>query len=354
MNFRKHFGHCLKNGLALFFFAFPVFSAKFFPEESFEAKRISPGFSYFGFPMSAFVGFDCRKNDFELLVPLGFEMDMDSGFQVFAFSGIQTRFKNFYAVPKVKYELYGAGTKPFSDKTEFSAELELGYKNRFGKVGLGSVIGRKRWRTKPCGFQEAASAENEGEFTWNENVKFSFLLFDNLIFKATGEAKASLNVLPESKFSSYDFVFSLPFQISWHYGESAFLYNLFFTDYLNVFGNENRSFETGKTYSAFTKRISAADASAKDCYRFFTSLETEQRFYLCRLFNETNSFFLSLFANASLGLNEGNRLDFLYQYGIGVGYNLYGCVPFTFQVGFDNKNSLVMYVGIVSRIIHGM
>lgn len=334
-----------------FGFLFLSLLAEFFPEESFEAKRISAGFSYFGFPMSASAGFEYRKNDFELLVPLGLEMDMEQGFQVFAFSGIQSRFKNFYAVPKVKYELYGAGTKPFSDKTEFSAELELGYKNRFGKVALSSVLGRKRWRTKPDSFQESAL---EGEVTWNENVKFSFLLFDNLIFKATGEAKASLNVLPEAKFSSYDFAFSLPFQINWHYGESAFLYNLFFTDYLNIFGNENRSFETGKTYSAFTKRISAANASKKNCYSFFTSLETEQRFYLCRLFNETNSFFLSLFANASLGLDEGNRLDFLYQYGLGVGYNLYGCVPFTFQVGFDNENSFVMYVGIVSRIIHGM
>lgn len=73
----------------------------------------------------------------------------------------------------------------------------------------------------------------------------------------------------------------------------------------------------------------------------------------------TNLVFLVLKTNnmllfAKQILCQGNRLDFLYQYGLGVGYNLYGCVPFTFQVGFDNERSLVMYVGIVSRIIHGM
>lgn len=316
-------------------------------EENFESNNIEMDFSYFGFPMSFSIGYGFRKNNFSFLIPVGVEMNIEQNFQILGFSGIKLNYKNFYAIPKFKYEFYGSGIKSFSENTEFLGELILGQRNEKGKIELKSSLGEKRWILKD------SESDFKRNFTWNETLAFNFFIIDNLVFKATSEAKISLNILPEEKFSSYEFRFYFPFQFNWFYAESTFLYDVFFADYLDIFNNSNKKYRIEKSYSNISNRIVFFSHKNK-YYKFVSNFETEQRFYPGRFFNVSNNFFVSMFGNVAFCLTEKNKMDFLYQYGVGLGYNLYSCVPFTFQVGLDNNKNLIMYFGIVSKIIHKM
>lgn len=315
--------------------------------KDFKSKNIEIDLLYFGFPMSFSIGYGLRNNDFSFSIPIGVEMNAEQNFQILGFSGVKLNYKNFYAIPKFKYEFYGSGINSFSENTEFFGELTLGKTNEFGKIELKSSIGQKRWI-----FKDSIS-DFKRNFTLNETLGFNFFMIDNLVFKATSEAKISLNILPEQKFSSYEFRFFLPFQFNWFYGESTFLYDVFYADYLDIFHNLSKKYRIEKSYSDISNRITFF-SQKNEYYKFVSNFETEQRFYPGRFSSIDNNFFVSVFGNCAFCMTEQNKMDFLYQYGVGLGFNLYGCVPFTFQVGLDNNNNLVMYLGIVSKIIHKM
>ena len=86
----------------------------------------------------------------------------------------------------------------------------------------------------------------------------------------------------------------------------------------------------------------------KDMHLF----SAEFRWYPARLTAQTNGFFLSLFADAGLGITAKRKRAFLYEAGGGLGYNLYDSVPLTFQVGFNQKLQPVFYLSFVSRLAH--
>ncbi len=314
-------------------------------ESEFSSGGLLVSASYYGFPMSVMAGWHWRRNDFDLVLPFAAGIiDMNPDFQVFGSSGVKLSYKDFYVLPSFKYEFYSPAAKSFSSDTEFFGNIALGIRNSYGRVELNSSAGRKRWTDRD--FNTA------GEFTLIENLNLSVLLFDSLGFKATSSTGMNLKLVPEKKFSSYDLQISLPFQFNWYYGESCFLYDVFYTETLDVFSSSAKNLLIEKSYSAITRRV-PFKGGKKTLYRFATTFETEQRLYPSRFMSSPDNFYVSLFANAGFCISEDSSMDFLYQYGLGLGYNLFGCVPFTFQIGLDGENRPVMFLGIISRITHG-
>ena len=67
---------------------------------------------------------------------------------------------------------------------------------------------------------------------------------------------------------------------------------------------------------------------------------------------KTNGFFLSVFADLGFGVTSQYKYAFLAEYGLGLGYTLFDCIPFTFQVGLNQRNEPIFFLGVVSRIVH--
>ncbi len=337
MEFKKRFIFLL-----LCIFSFFVYSENY---DAITYKKFFNRFDYLGFPMSYKLGLELRKNDIDMLLPFaGIEMDLNSDFEINGLAGFSFQFGKFFMEPKFKYELYSASSKPFSNESEYYGELKFGINSFYGQFAINSLYGKKR----------IYDLDNNKflETTVIESLSYKRLLIDNLITKISYESNLNLKILPQKEFSSYDFNFYLPAQFNWYKGESCFLFQLFYTDYLNLF-SENNKYNIYKSYPALTGRIPLHNSDAKK-YQLFSVLETEQRFYLARLFNNFGNFFVSLFGNITLGLTEDSKLNLLYQYGIGAGYNMFNCVPFTFQLGLDNNSKFIMYLGIVSKLTHSM
>ena len=70
------------------------------------------------------------------------------------------------------------------------------------------------------------------------------------------------------------------------------------------------------------------------------------------LIAKTNGFFLSLFADIGFGITTQYKATFLAEYGLGLGYTLFDCVPFTFQVGLNQGGEPIFFLGVVSRMVH--
>jgi hypothetical protein len=327
-----------------------IFAANFFlsiyAEEGTDAiisHKIKQKFQYYGFPLVYTLGYEYRNNDFVSYAPFAgviFDARQDSDLQ--AVTGMQFRYNRFYVKPQFFYEIWNPAVKSFSQETEYGVQMTFGAALDNGGIDFISQYGKNRWT---CSDE---TVQNMG--TFKEIIQYDCFIVDNLIFKATGTAQFALNLIPEKSFSSYNTLLNIPFTYNWYYGETCFLYSLFYTDYLDLYNNKNKYYDIYKKYSFINGRSPLkADTNI---FAFLTAIELEQRFYVFRFFGTVNNFYVSAFANLAAGFNKENSIKILYQYGIGAGYNLYGCVPFTFQIGVDNNNSLIFYFGIVSKITH--
>ena len=103
-------------------------------------------------------------------------------------------------------------------------------------------------------------------------------------------------------------------------------------------------------YSKITKRFAFAEEDKNN--EIIHSLEFEQRFYPFRVKNLSSNFFLPLFENIGFSLKTDEDWKILYQYGLGLGYNLYDSVPFTMQLGLNQDNRFILFIGVISNINH--
>ncbi|MBQ9238999.1 MAG: hypothetical protein IJ191_06785 [Treponema sp.] len=330
MNFKKCLLHCVLGTLVAAAFpengVFPVVHS-----------GVLHDFSYYGFPLRYSVGYNYRKNDFSLFAPyVGLRFDARQNSELHAIGGIRVQYKTFFAQTQFVGELWNSNARPFSSTTEYGLDTVIGSTVPNGSIAAVVQYGKKRWNH---------SGSKEALWTLSPGLTYDFYIIDTVLFKATGTAAVTFHIVPQKSFSAYNVQLSVPFQFNWLYGESCFLYSLFYADYLS-----RPQYDIQKTYTVVSGRFGLT--AYQDTYAFLTAFETEQRLYPARWFNVPSSFFLSLFGNIALGFNNGTGSAFLYQYGVGIGYNLYNCVPFTFQFGFDHRNIPIFYLGIVSKITH--
>lgn len=179
-------------------------------------------------------------------------------------------------------------------------------------------------------------------------------LFDTGIWKATARLEANFSfVFSKSKkskdkiFSAYQIKSQIPITYFYHFGELAFLSSLFYSAPLE---SKIAQYRLSKTYQEKTSRIDFKPPN--EYYNFIFSQEIENRFYVFRFWYPHNHFFISLFANIGVGFQEDKHRKFLYHVGAGIGYTLADGVPFTVQFGMNQNRNFVMFIGVVSRVIH--
>lgn len=331
MNFKK-----------LFITFFVLFASVHLIAEDFNVNRLTVNSAYYKPPFSISLDYEKRLNDFAITVPLfNLTMDTREDFQLLTAPGITVQYKNIWIGTGFDYELYTPDYDSFSDKTEYCGNLTFGISSGIGAISFRSEYGNKRW------FNEADSVSCEKEFS--ESINISMLIYDNLIIKNYCESLLQFHVLPEKDFSSYSLTFNVPFQYNWYYGESCAIGSIFYTERLNN-NEQGNNFLINKSYESLTGRISLGD-NKTDKYKLLSSFEIEQRLYIFRCLKMNNNFYLSAFGNMGFGIKDNGDLNSLYQYGLGLGYTMFGCVPFTFQVGCNNKNEVIMYLNVVSKII---
>ena len=332
MNFKKPV-------IIVYFF---LFSVTLF-SENFTVNKISFNTAIYKPPFSFSLDYVKRKNDFLVAFPiLNLTLDTRTDFQILTAPVIKIKYKTFFCNLGFDYELFTPNCHQFSDDTVFCGNLTAGFVTAKGTVVLRSEYGKKRW------LMSDESIKSEFEFT--EAINLIYPIYDNLIIKSYCDSLLTIHILPDAGFSSYDFICNIPFQFNWYYGESCLLGSLFYTDRLDFF-DENNNLKINRSYENLSGRISKSTSEAIERYKFWTSIEFEQRLYLLRLFSLNSNFFISSFCNFAIGYNSNEQLKNMYQFGLGIGYNMYGCVPFTFQFGLNEKRNIVLYLNAVSKII---
>lgn len=319
------------------------FEIGFAQEEGINYIGFGQNISYNTMPLSYFFGMGLRKNDFSLFAPFfggSFNANPNPVFTLGG--GVSINYKKFSSKLYTDYELYALGVKPFSKDSEYTVSLHLGYVFDNCYVSFIQSLGNKRW----LDFNEIKTPY----FSVWESIQLSAYLLRNEFFYATAVANLNFYHIPSENFSAYELNISIPFQFNYFYGESCFLYNGFYTNYLDFQNESNHDFIIQKKYSAISKRIALKENNIR--YKMIHLLELEQRFYIFRMFDIHNSFFISVFLNGGLCLTNTNAVKFEYETGFGMGYAFLGSVPFTFQLGINKDKSLIMYLGIVSKIIN--
>ena len=318
-----------------FFLSFFMYS------EDINVNKFSINTAIYKPPFSFSIDYAKRKNDFLMAFPLlNLTLDTRSGFQVLTAPAIKFKYKTFFCNLGFDYELYSPDCPPFSSDTVYCGNITAGLVTAKGSVVLRSEYGKKRW------LRSDESIRSEFEFT--EAINLIYPIYDNIIIKSYCDSLLTIHILPDAGFSSYDLICNIPFQYNWYYGESCLLGNIFYTDRLNIF-SEDSDLEIYRSYENLSGRISFVNPLEK--YKFWTSIEFEQRLYLLRCFSIISNFYISGFCNFAIGYNSNDQLKKMYQYGMGIGYNMYGCVPFTFQIGLNDNRNVVLYLNVVSKIM---
>ncbi len=332
MNFKKTVIIVCSFFLSLFLFS-----------EDFTVNKISFNTAIYKPPFSFSLDYVKRKNDFLVAFPmLNLTLDTRTGVQVLTAPAIKIKYKTFLCNFGFDYELYTPDYHPFSADTLYCGNLTAGFVTEKGTAVLRLEYGKKRW------LMSDESIRSEFEFT--ETINLIYPIYDNLIIQSYCDSLLTVHILPDAGFSSYDFICNIPFQFNWYYGETCLLGSLFYTDRLNFF-DENNDLEINRSYENLSGRVSKSTGETIERYKFWTSIEFEQRLYLLRLFSLNSNFFISDFCNFAIGYNSNEQLKKMYQYGLGIGYNMYGCVPFTFQIGLNDKRNIVLYLNAVSKIM---
>lgn len=317
------------------------FSSLFLYTEDIEINKISINTAIYKPPFSFSIDYAKRENDFLLAFPLfNLTLDTRSSFQILTAPAIKIKYKSFFCNFGFDYELYSPDCRPFSSDTVFCGNHTAGFVTAKGSTVLRSEYGKKRWLK--------TDESNRSEFEFTEVINLIYPIYDNIIIKSYCDSLLTIHILPNAKFSSYDLICNIPVQYNWYYGESCLLGSLFYTDRLNIFSDDS-DLEINRSYENLTGRISFINPIEK--YKFWTSIELEQRLYLLRCFSQKSNFYISGFCNFAIGYNSNYQLNKMYQYGIGIGYNMYGCVPFTFQIGLNDNQNIVVYLNVVSKIM---
>lgn len=299
--------------------------------------------NYYGFPFSFSYGLNYRYNDFEFIMPyLGLRFDINPNPEFDIIIGSNFIYKNYFCSLKGFSELWNPEVKPFSKDFQFGGSFEIGILGTNSKVTLGSSVEQKRWTDNNF-------LNKQSYFTLKEYINLNLLLFNTAYCESTAVSNLSFYILPENNFYSYETEVNIPFTINYCWGESCFLYSGFYSSEINTESKSN-TFRISKNYNQISKRLSFLNDSKY--YNNIQSLEFEQRIYPTKIFNYPVNLFLSFFANGGIGFTEKQSCDFLWELGGGIGFNLFGTVPFTFQAGINSDNNFIIYLGIVSKIVH--
>lgn len=330
-----------KNKILLFIFLF--FSIKAFSKEDFSYKEngIKIENNYYTFPLQTKIGAIYRNNDFSIFPFLGASFENEDNFFSNAFAGIDLIYKRFRLNNSFYYELFPSLVN--NDFDIYKYTLELGYKNDFYKINIPVSVGKKNFT-----FENGLLDKQK---FFSIKLIFNSLIFDKGFVQITDTFETQLVSLYNQKFNFYKINFELPCTFYTQNFDFGIKYKFNFVKELNLQDNTPlEKYKTSYSYSNVTNRLPFSKENKN--LQLSHIIEFEQRYYPFRNKNLSSSFFVSLFENIGFGFDKENNADFLYQYGIGLGYNLYNCVPFTVQIGLNQEKQAILFIGVVSNITH--
>jgi hypothetical protein len=168
--------------------------------------------------------------------------------------------------------------------------------------------------------------------------------------RGTAVSSLKMDYIPSHQYMKYSARIDIPLTFSLYYCDISAILSSFYTDEFDIPGkNSENKFIIEQGYSYITGRFGPGE---NFLYKLINSFELEWRWYILRPAVPASKMFMSVFGNIGLCVNKNNEDFFVYQAGMGFGYNLFDTVPFTFQAGLDNHGNIIFYAGIVSRISH--
>ena len=297
--------------------------------------------NYYGLPLEGKFGYKHRKNDFSFSPYSGVVFDVKDSYSLNAIAGIDFIYKNFQLENRVYYELLPSFTK--NNYNFVTYQIAPAYTNDSFSIKFPVSYGHKKF------YKNNNTSFNEDFFSGK--AVFNTHLIDNGIVRVTGFFEIEEISIFNKQINYYNVLFSLPCTFYLSTFDLGIKYDFSLAHEL-CFENINPTEEVRISfpYSKITKRFTFAEEDKSN--EIIHSLEFEQRFYPLRIKNLSSNFFLSLFENIGLGLKTDGDWKILYQYGLGLGYNLYDSVPFTIQLGLNQDNKFILFIGIISNISH--
>lgn len=324
--------------LFLIFFQIPCFSQQ---RLNYLEKGINMELNYFGLPLELNVGYLHRHNNSSIFPYIGLNFDVQNTYSLKTQTGISFIYKNWFWNNQISYELLPAFLEKNFSFIDF--KTSGGYTSDFFRFNLPFNIGYKKFRN--------TNEEDLKSLYLAININFDTFIIDNGILKITSLLETNLVSVFEKKFNYLNIDFSLPCTFYLSIFELGIRYDFIHTNEINFKSiNPIEKIKISFPYSKSTKRL--AFISEKKDFLTINSLDFEQRFYFLRTKNISSNLFISLFENIGFGLDIKNNIDFLWQLGFGLGYNLYDSVPFTVQFGINQDKDFVLFIGVISNINH--
>lgn len=297
--------------------------------------------NYYGLPLEGKFGYKYRKNDFSFSPYSGVVFDVKDSYSLNAIAGIDFIYKNFQLENRVYYELLPSFTK--NNYNFVTYQIAPAYTNDLFSIKLPVSYGHKKF------YKTDNTSFNEDFFS--SKAMLNTHLIDNGIVRVTGFFEIEEISIFNRQLNYYNVLFSLPCTFYLSIFDFGIKYDFSLAHELS-FENINPTEEVRISfpYSKITKRFAFAEEDKNN--EIIHSLEFEQRFYPFRVKNLSSNFFLSLFENIGFSLKTDGDWKILYQYGLGLGYNLYDSVPFTMQLGLNQDNKFILFIGVISNINH--
>ena len=297
--------------------------------------------NYYGLPLEGKIGYKYRKNDFSFSPYSGVVFDVKDSYSLNAIAGIDFIYRNFQLENRVYYELLPSFTK--NNYNFVTYQIAPAYTNDLFSIKLPVNYGHKKF------YKTDNTSFNEDFFSCK--AVFNTHLIDNGIVRVTGFFEIEEISIFNRQINYYNVFFSLPCTFYLSTFDFGIKYDFSLAHELS-FENINPTEEVRISflYSKITKRF--AFAGEENNNEIIHSLEFEQRFYPFRGKNLSSNFFLSLFENIGFSLKTDGDWKILYQYGLGLGYNLYDSVPLTMQLGLNQDNRFILFIGVISNINH--
>ena len=315
----------------------------FFSQEmkNYTENGISLDGNYYGLPLEGKFGYKFRKNNFSFSPYSGVVFDVKDSYSLNAIAGIDFIYRNFQLQNRVYYELLPSFTK--NNYNFVTYQIAPAYTNDLFSIKLPVSYGHKK-------FYKTDNTSFNGDF-FSSKAMLNTHLIDNGIVRVTGFFEIEEISIFNKQINYYNVFFSLPCTFYLSTFDFGIKYDFSLAHELS-FENINPTEEVRISfpYSKITKRF--AFAGEENNNEIIHSLEFEQRFYPFRGKNLSSNFFLSLFENIGFSLKTDGDWKILYQYGLGLGYNLYDSVPFTIQLGLNQDNRFILFIGVISNINH--
>ena len=316
---------------------------------------------YYGLPLIVKLGYFYRKNDVSVFPNFGFSLFRDEDISINTSTGITLQ-KSFFS-----WQLDGLyDIIPFTMNKKAKDQI-------FYAVNIFSfnIHGAKLSAITRAGNKKrflSSNGQSVTNFELSQGIHLDYFLIDLGYFKSTLSFNFFVDWVPKTNFLEYRIKFNFPSSFNLYYVDIAFMYSFYNTGRFNnevIKAKEDYIIE--KKQSVVTGRDSF---KTEIVYSQLHIFGMEFRWYPTRIQDKgnkfsdvskpynvvakTSGFFVSLFADSGFAITSQSKYNFIGEYGLGLGYTLFDCVPFTFQVGINQDANPVFFLGVVSRMAHSL